>query len=204
MHSVAIARALVRKPRVFLMDEPFSNLDAQLRASLRQLVKQIHEKLGTTFIYVTHDQQEAILLGQRILVMRDGMVIQDGTPAEIYNHPADMDCAMALGAPPINIFSDPEIADGEVTLLGHRYPVPAGTKYIGIRPVHIQVDDKGSKAQIEYTEQLGSETVLHLQLGGQSFAAVTDQPFSFRRGQKVGVRILPNRLHFFDENGMRI
>ena len=204
LQRVAIARALVRKPRVFLMDEPFSNLDTQLRASLRQLVKQIHEKLGTTFIYVTHDQQEAILLGQRILVMRDGMVIQDGTPAEIYNHPADLDCAMALGAPPINIFSDPEITDGEVTLLGQRYPVPSGTKYIGIRPVHIQVEDGGHQARIEYTEQLGSETVLHLQLSGQSFAAVTDQPFSFRRGQEVGVRILPNRLHFFDENGIRI
>ena len=204
LQRVAIARALVRKPRVFLMDEPFSNLDSQLRASLRQLVKKIHATLGTTFIYVTHDQQEAILLGQRILVMRDGMIIQDGTPAEIYNQPADLDCAMALGAPPMNIFTNLDVADGQVSLLGSSYSVPEETKYLGIRPVHIQISDAGIQASVAFTEQLGSETVLHLKSHGQSFTAVTAQPFAYQRGQTVTIQLIPNRFHFFDENGMRI
>ena len=204
LQRVAIARALVRKPRVFLMDEPFSNLDSQLRASLRQLVKKIHATLGTTFIYVTHDQQEAILLGQRILVMRDGMIIQDGTPAQIYNQPADLDCAMTLGAPPMNIFSDLEIADGQVNLFGSRYAVPQRTKYLGIRPVHITISNAGFEATVDFTEQLGSETVLHLKAQNLSFTAVTEEPFAYRRGQTVNVELNPSRFHFFDENGMRI
>lgn len=202
LQRVAIARALVRKPRVFLLDEPFSNLDAQLRASLRQLVKKIHATLGTTFIYVTHDQQEAVLLGQRILVMRDGMILQDATPAEIYNQPADLDCALALGTPQMNLFPVTE-QDGCVTLLETRYEVPAGTKYVGLRPVHIGLN--GSvEAQVVYTEELGSETVLHLQYQNQQFTAVTDTHFAFHRGQPVGIELDQTRFHYFDENGKRI
>lgn len=203
LQRVAIARALVRKPRVFLMDEPFSNLDAQLRASLRLLVKKIHTALGTTFIYVTHDQQEAVLLGQRILVMRDGIILQDGTPAEIYNHPADIDCALALGAPQMNIFPVEETKPGRVELLGTHYDVPAGTRYMGLRPVHLTFGT-GTEVTVEYTEQLGSETVVHLKHRDRSFTAVTDAQFAFRRGQPVQIRLDQNRLHYFDENGKRI
>ncbi len=204
LQRVAIARALVRKPRVFLMDEPFSNLDAQLRASLRQLVKKIHAALGTTFIYVTHDQQEAILMGQRILVMREGMIIQDGSPAEIYNFPADIDCATALGTPPINIFSDLCVSNGQTELLGCRFEAPQATKYLGIRPVHITLGDSGTAAVIDYTEQLGSETVLHLKAQNRSFTVVTETQLTYRRGQEVYIQLNPKRFHFFDENGMRI
>ncbi len=203
LQRVAIARALVRKPRVFLLDEPFSNLDAQLRASLRQLVKKIHAALGTTFIYVTHDQQEAVLLGQRILVMRDGIILQDGTPAEIYNQPADMDCALALGTPQMNLFSVESIQPGRVQLLGNLYTVPQGTKYIGLRPVHVNLDGD-MEAQLTYTEQLGSETVLHLQYQGQNITTVTDASFAFQRGQTVRIALDENRFHCFDENGKRI
>ena len=203
LQRVAIARALVRKPRVFLMDEPFSNLDTQLRASLRQLVKKIHAALGTTFIYVTHDQQEAVLLGQRILVMRDGIILQDGTPAQIYNHPADLDCALALGAPQMNLFPVTEADPGTVELLGKTYAVPAGTRYIGLRPVHV-IPGEGIGAEIAYTEQIGSETVLHLRYQEQQFTAVTDTQFAFHRGQPVQIRLDQNRFHYFDERGKRI
>lgn len=203
LQRVAIARALVRKPRAFLLDEPFSNLDAQLRASLRQLVKKIHAALGTTFIYVTHDQQEAVLLGQRILVMRDGIILQDGTPAEIYNAPANLDCALALGAPQMNLFRVSETEPGKVTLLGETYTVPEGTRYIGLRPVHVVLTE-GIGAKLVYTEQLGSETVLHLQYQEQTFAAVIDTQFDFYRGQTVHVFVDQARFHYFDENGKRI
>ena len=203
LQRVAIARALVRKPKVFLLDEPFSNLDVQLRASLRQLVKKIHNALGTTFIYVTHDQQEAVLLGQRILVMRDGVILQDGTPARIYNEPADLDCAMALGAPQMNIFPVTESQAGQISLLGEAYAVPAGTRYIGLRPVHLTIGE-GIEAQVEYTEQLGSETVLHLQCCGQEVVLVTDAQFAFCRGQQIRIRLEQSRFHYFDENGKRI
>ena len=203
LQRVAIARALVRKPRVFLMDEPFSNLDAQLRASLRQLVKKIHETLGTTFIYVTHDQQEAVLLGQRILVMRDGIILQDGTPAEIYNAPADLDCALALGNPQMNLFRVSETEPETAKLLGKTYTVPKGTRYIGLRPVHIGLDGE-VWTDLQYVEQLGSETVLHLQYQDQKFTAVTDREFAFLRGQRIPIRIHESRFHYFDENGKRI
>lgn len=204
LQRVAIARALVRKPKLFLMDEPFSNLDAQLRASLRKLVKKIHAALGTTFVYVTHDQQEALLMGQRILVMRDGMIVQDGTPARIYNYPTDIHCALSLGSPQINLFSNLEMVDGKVLLLGMPVDVPEGTAYVGIRPVHVQLADDGILAQVEYAEPLGSETILHLCVGQQSFAAVTEGQGSFCRGQQVTVRLNPEKLHFFDKNGKRI
>ena len=142
LQRVAIARALVRKPKLFLLDEPFSNLDAQLRASLRQLVKKIHATLGTTFIYVTHDQQEALLMGQRILVMRDGIIVQDGTPGEIYNHPADIHCALTLGSPQMNLFSDLEEKDGKISLMNVVIDAPEGTVHVGIRPVHVQLADQ--------------------------------------------------------------
>ena len=203
LQRVAIARALVRKPRVFLMDQPFSNLDAQLRASLRQLVKKIHGELGTTFIYVTHDQQEAVLLGQRILVMRDGILLQDGTPAEIYNQPADVDCALALGSPQMNLFKVSENPSGQVKLLGNLYSVPKGTRYLGLRPVHVLLEE-GTMVDITYTEQLGSETVLHLQYRDETLTAVTDREFAFFRGQRISVRLDESRFHYFDENGQRI
>lgn len=204
LQRVAIARALVRKPKLFLLDEPFSNLDAQLRASLRQLVKKIHAELGTTFIYVTHDQQEALLMGQRILVMRDGMIVQDGTPGEIYNRPADIHCALTLGSPQMNLFQNLVIKSGNTVLLGQKYLIPEGTRTIGIRPVHVLLSENGIPAQVEFSEQLGSETILHLCANGQQFTAVTDAQHIFCRGQQVAVQLTPNRFHFFDKNGKRI
>ena len=204
LQRVAIARALVRRPKLFLMDEPFSNLDAQLRASLRGLVKRIHAALGTTFVYVTHDPQEALLMGQRILVMRDGLIVQDGTPGEVYNHPADIHCALALGSPQMNLFSGLDTKDGKTELLGIPLDAPAGTEYVGIRPVHVQLAEDGIPVRVEFAEQLGSETVLHLSAGQRSFTAVTEIQRTFHRGQQITVRLDPRRLHFFDRDGKRL
>lgn len=205
LQRVAIARALVRKPKVFLMDEPFSNLDAPLRASLRQLVKKIHAALGTTFLYVTHDPQEALLMGQRILVMRDGWVMQDGTPGEIYNRPANIHCAQSLGSPQMNLFSDIKPEKGRVDLLGISLAVPEETRFVGIRPVHIRLTREGVAATVEYAEPLGSETVLHLQVMGRSVTVVTDQTsVAFHRGQTVTVAPDGDKFHCFDENGNRL
>ena len=206
VQRVAIARALVRKPRLFLMDEPFSNLDAPMRAALRRMVKRIHTELGTTFVYVTHDQTEALALGERILIMKDGCVLQDGTPAQIYTGPNCVDAALALGTPPMNLFPDLPSEDGFVTLLGVRVPLPEGVNgpvSVGIRPVHIQPAADGTPVRIETVEELGSERVLHLSAEGRTFLAVipTEPGKTFLRGDRISVTFDPARVCLFDGDG---
>lgn len=201
LQRVAIARALVRKPQVFLLDEPFSNLDAPLRGELRRLVKEIHQKLNTTFLYVTHDHNEALSLGQRILVMRSGMVEQDGTPAEIYTRPCNAYVASAVGSPPMNLYS--REAWNHIT---GGLSIPQGTETIGIRPVNVARAVGGVAAVVSYTEPLGSETVVHLNAGGQEIVALweSEDTENLLRGQRVTLTFPPEKLHFFDENGKRI
>jgi len=208
LQRVGIARALVRKPKAFLMDEPFSNLDAQLRASLRKLVKSIHASLGSTFLYVTHDQTEALSLGQRILVMRDGLIVQDGTPAQIYNFPANIYVAETVGSPRMNFLENIPVKNGTLRLLGREISVPhipEGTVTVGIRPVHI-LQGGGIPATVTYAEPLGSETIVHLTVGEQKLDALfeTGQSPVFLRGQQIEIDFSPERLHFFDAQGNRI
>lgn len=197
LQRVAIARALVRKPKLFLMDEPFSNLDPQLRSSLRQLVKKLHQALGTTFVYVTHDQQEALLLGSRILVLKDGCVRQLDTPGGIYNRPADIHVARSVGAPAMNVFSREEAAALGLSL-------PPGAASLGIRPVHLEPAPQGIAAGVVFAEALGSETVLHLKAGAVSFAAVTRENRPFAPGETLYFRADPARFHYFDAEGARL
>lgn len=206
LQRVAIARALVRKPQVFLMDEPFSNLDAPLRAELRRYVKRLHQSLGTTFLYVTHDHNEALSLGQRVLVMRDGMVEQDGTPAEIYFQPVNTYVAASVGTPPMNIFEGITVAEGCVELLGQRFPAPEAGAAVGVRPVNVLRAAEGIPASVLYTERVGSETVVHLRAAGREITAVweTDQAGGLIPGQGVHLRIPQENLHFFDADGNRI
>ena len=200
LQRVAIARALVRKPQVFLMDEPFSNLDAPLRSELRRLVKRIHGKLGTTFLYVTHDHNEALSLGQRILVMRDGMIEQDGTPADIYSRPRNTYVASTIGSPPMNLY------DRKVWTTLDAAPLPRDAETIGIRPVNIRPSPKGIQAVVSYTEPLGSETLVHLQAGQQALTALWEAEEAERilRGQTVTVSFPSEKLHYFDKNGIRL
>lgn len=210
LQRVAIARALVRKPKLFLMDEPFSNLDAPLRATLRNLVKKIHAELGTTFIYVTHDQNEALALGERIIVMRDGIIEQNDTPQKIYNHPANAYVAVNVGSPQMNLFEGIKVTEGKAKLFGKEYVVPGGSQHkvitVGIRPVHIVRDDAGMKAKVVYAEPLGSETLVHLQIDGEEFEALFEagSDSNFFRGQEIGIAFPENKLHFFGEDSKRI
>ena len=211
---VAIARALVRRPKLFLLDEPFSNLDAPLRAGLRQTLKALHNELGTTFIYVTHDQYEALSLATRILVMHDGMIVQDGTPAEVYNRPVSQWVAAFVGAPQMNFFWDVPVKSGAVEVLGERVELTKAqldalggeTKLtVGLRPVHLLFAERGAAATVRYTEPLGAECVVHLDYKGWELTAVTEQggnpPL---RGQTLCLAPLTEKLHFFRSDGERI
>ncbi len=201
LQRVAIARALVRKPQVFLMDEPFSNLDAPLRSELRRLVKHIHQQLGTTFIYVTHDHNEALSLGQRILVMRNGMVEQDGTPAEIYSKPCNSYVACAVGSPQMNLYSR-----NIWSRMAEDVPIPQEAEAVGIRPVNVLRTPQGISAVVSYTEPLGSETVVHLTAQQQEIVALWDgiDAENLLRGQTVTVSFPPRKMHFFDKYSRRI
>lgn len=216
----AIGRALVRKPRLFLMDEPFSNLDTALRQRLRSELKQLHKHLGVTIVYVTHDQMDAFLLGDRIVVMRDGMIVQSGTPQELYNRPANLYTAAFLGTPPINLIqADLVIRQDGITalrLLGvesglskEKAAMLAGRKSVtvGIRPVHIVPAQDGIQAIVQYAEVIGAEHHLHLNVADTELIAVT--PYSprdeVRSGSTVRIKLNPNKFHFFDnDTGMRI
>lgn len=212
---VAIGRAIVRRPKLFLMDEPFSNLDAPMRQTLRTLVKKLHKELGTTFIYVTHDQTEAFALGTRIAVMKDGVIEQVGTAQEIYNHPANRFVASFVGQPTMNFVEDvPLDYDGawSVEILGRKYILSdavsstlsakdRGQKVsVGIRPVNIKIVPNGIPARVEYTEPLGSETVVHLTASGQKLAAVLSENQAntkFLRGQEISIELDSSRFYVF-------
>ena len=214
LQRVAIARALVRRPRLFLLDEPFSNLDAPLRASLRQELKKLHAALGTTFLYVTHDQNEALSLATRILLMHDGMIVQDGTPAAVYNRPVNQWAAAFVGAPQMNFFWDVPVKNGAVELLGERVALTQAQLAalggeakltVGLRPVHLLLTDAGEAATVRFTELLGSECVVHLDYKGWELTAVTEQGGGqLVRGQRVCVAAQPGKLHLFRADGERI
>ncbi len=212
LQRIAIARALVRRPQVFLMDEPFSNLDAPLRASLRAIVKRLHRELGTTFIYVTHDQNEALSLGERILVMREGQIVQDGSAAEVYNRPVNCYVASTVGAPPMNLFPVCPEGDGTFGLLGKRFILPdylrtlRGDIQVGIRPVHFSLGEGGIRARLVHAEDLGSESVLHLKQGDTEFSVVleAEKARPLHRDQELSVVPLEKKFHFFGPEGNRI
>lgn len=208
LQRIAIARALVRKPKLFLMDEPFSNLDAPLRAELRRLVKKIHKELGTTFIYVTHDHTEALSLGERVFVMRDGMIVQEGTPAQVYNRPINTYVAANVGTPPMNLFENVTVSNGTVRICGADFPAPvkSGTVTVGIRPVNILLGAGNVHAVVSYAEPMGSETLVHLRAGDDSFTAVLDaqETGSLMRGQAMTLSFPVEKLHFFTQSGERI
>ena len=186
---VAIGRAIVRDPKVFLMDEPLSNLDAKLRNQMRAEIIKLREKINTTFIYVTHDQTEAMTLGDRIVIMKDGFIQQIGTPQEVFNHPANMFVAGFIGVPQMNFFHDAKLElDNDsycVKVLGQRIELPGNRQkflkengvterevIVGIRPVHVNVGETGIKAMVDLSEMMGSELHLHMKTGSEDVIAV--------------------------------
>ena len=215
---VAIGRAIVRDPKVFLMDEPLSNLDAKLRNQMRAEIIKLREKIDTTFIYVTHDQVEAMTLGDRIVIMRDGFIQQIGTPQEVFDKPANLFVAGFIGTPQMNFFEDCRLTKSgdaySVTVMGHTLPLTAEQNAklaaagaesravtVGVRPVHVTVGDEGIDAQIDVSELMGSELHLHMTAGGKDVVAVVQtanlDANAYARHAAVKFSFEPRLIHLF-------
>jgi multiple sugar transport system ATP-binding protein len=200
---VAIGRALVREAGVYLFDEPLSNLDAKLRAELRRELKLLHQRLGSTMIYVTHDQAEAMTLATRIVVMQGGRIQQIGTPAEVYETPANRFVAGFLGSPSMN-FIDGSIdatgsfSAGGVTLQLAR-PVAAGAVTLAARPEHLRIDEHGAlQASVTLVEPMGNHQVVWLDCAGQALSAIVHDARPLAAGQSVRFAIDAQRVSLFD------
>ena len=190
MQRVSIGRALVRSPRIFLMDEPLSSLDAKLRAELRVELKRIHRELGATFLYVTHDQVEAMTMASHVGVLDRGRLVQFGSPREIYEDPVSAYVASRLGSPRINLLP----AD----LFG---PAPRGAATIGLRPEHI-VTGEGTTSEVVRVEHLGDQTRLHLRLASHDLVTLTDAHSPLAPGDRIAIR--PDNPLWFDSDGARL
>ncbi|MCR6670142.1 ABC transporter ATP-binding protein [Devosia ginsengisoli] len=205
---VAMGRAIVRSPKVFLFDEPLSNLDAKLRVQMRIEIKALHQKLGATMVYVTHDQIEAMTMADKIVVMRDGLIEQTGTPIELYEQPANTFVAQFIGSPSMNLLSG-EIVDGSFRLDGGiALPVPAngtiGPCSYGIRPEHMRLDPAGVAAQVLAVEPTGPETHVHVQVGKQMLVCALRDHEPIQPGSVISILPDINRVHIFAADGMRV
>jgi multiple sugar transport system ATP-binding protein len=202
---VAIGRALVREAGVFLFDEPLSNLDAKLRAELRRELKLLHQTLGSTMVYVTHDQVEAMTLASRIVVMRGGVIQQIGTPGEVYEKPANLFVAGFLGAPAINLLPARVGADGcsiEGALplrLAAGRATAGQSVVVGIRPEHLRLQDDGRwRASVQLVEPMGNHQVVWLQLGEQTLSALVHDGRRVSAGDTLGFDLDESMLSVFD------
>jgi multiple sugar transport system ATP-binding protein len=196
MQRVAIGRALVREPAVYLMDEPLSSLDAKLRAELRLELKRIQRELGTTILYVTHDQIEAMTMADRIGVMNEGVLIQLGTPREIYERPNSAYVASRLGTPAINLI--PAELLGSDTL-------PPQVRTVGLRTEHIRIsaaDCPGPRAQVHWVEHLGDQNHVHLKLATHSLVTLGDPIQPLKAGDQVSLEFAEPL--YFDQTGNRV
>jgi multiple sugar transport system ATP-binding protein len=207
---VAIGRAIVRKPKVFLFDEPLSNLDAALRVNMRIELGRLHKQLGTTMIYVTHDQVEAMTMGDRIAVFHEGQVEQLGAPMALYNQPANTFVAGFIGAPKINLVDRPgDGASGAHRALWAAMAPPAHAHRAGLRPEHLQVTTPGSgvPASVALAEHLGDASILHLQVEGVTellTAKVVAGQAPIEAGRAVGLVLNAPWTLGFDAAGRRL
>ena len=209
---VAMGRAMVRNPKVFLFDEPLSNLDAKLRVQMRSEIKQNHQRLSTTTVYVTHDQIEAMTMADRIVVMHDGIVEQIGTPLELYDYPDNLFVAAFIGSPSMNILGG-KLQSGQFLAAdgsGIALPfAPTGMDgravSLGIRPEHFVLDPTGFPAEIITVEPTGSETQVAMRLAGHDVVGVFRERITARPGETIPVRADQARIHLFDsQTGKRI
>jgi multiple sugar transport system ATP-binding protein len=203
---VAMGRAIVRDPQVFLFDEPLSNLDAKLRVQMRTEIKDLHQRLKTTTVYVTHDQIEAMTMADKIVVMHDGIVEQMGAPLELYDRPANLFVAGFIGSPAMN-FVKGKVQGGQFTdSSGTVWPlgkVPAGAEgravVYGVRPEHIHLDPAGLKARVKVIEPTGSETQVMFDIAGQGLTAVFRERIGALPGDTIGISPDASLVHLFDE-----
>ena len=217
---VAIGRAIVRDPSVFLMDEPLSNLDAKLRNQMRAEIIKLRQRIDTTFVYVTHDQTEAMTLGDRIVIMRDGFIQQIGTPQEVFNHPKNLFVAGFIGTPQMNFFDATLSKKGDkfyATVQGKDFELPADKQdalkkmdtipaeiIVGVRPVHVHLADDGIDATVDVSELMGSELHLHVNSNGKDVVIVvptTDIDIDTVHGGHKAVKysFRPELMHFFNK-----
>ncbi len=202
---VAIGRAIVRDPEVFLFDEPLSNLDAALRVQTRLEIARLHERLGSTMIYVTHDQVEAMTLADKIVVLRDGRIEQVGSPIDLYERPANAFVAQFIGSPKMNFFDASDLPSTANVVL-HRPVAP--TEQVGLRPEHMvptDVDSAVVLGKLELVENLGEYALVHLITpSGVEFIAKTEKPPAAKKGDLLGFGVKSDLAHYFDKSsGLR-
>jgi multiple sugar transport system ATP-binding protein len=208
---VAMGRAIVRNPAVFLFDEPLSNLDAKLRVQMRTEIKELHERLKTTTVYVTHDQIEAMTMADKIVILRDGYIEQIGSPLDVYDHPANLFVAEFIGSPSMNLMAGEITKSGMAMSAGPVLPLPKthnaklGQKVVyGIRPEHL-APGKGIIAVINVTEPTGPEIHIYADVGGQEVCAITDERAVPARGTAISLAPRLDKVHLFDaETGKAI
>ena len=211
---VAMGRAIVRDPQVFLFDEPLSNLDAKLRVAMRTEIKELHQRLKTTSIYVTHDQIEAMTMADKIVVMRDGIVEQTGTPLQLYDHPANQFVAGFIGSPSMN-FLPGTVKGSQVELEGGAMlPMPTNARAVegqkvvyGTRPEHIDMatDSDGVATEVVVVEPTGADTQVFTKIAGVEVTSVFRERHDFKPGAMIRLKPDPTRAHLFDAaSGVRL
>ncbi|MEV0249623.1 sn-glycerol-3-phosphate ABC transporter ATP-binding protein UgpC [Nocardia sp. NPDC050712] len=214
---VAMGRAIVRSPQVFLMDEPLSNLDAKLRVQTRTQIAQLQRRLGTTTVYVTHDQVEAMTMGDRVAVLKDGLLQQCATPRDLYRDPANAFVAGFMGSPAMNMFTLP-VQNGTIALGGHALPVPRsvvdaaeGSVIVGIRPEHLEIGgglDKGIEMEVDVVEELGSDAYIYGRTlddsAGETIVARADWRNPPAKGTRLKLATTADHTYFFANDGRRL
>lgn len=215
---VAIARSLVKRPGVLLLDEPFSNLDPEMRAKLRVQLKKIHNVYKTTFIYVTHDQYDALYLADRIIILKDGITQMDDTAVNVYNYPVNRFCAEFIGTPLMNFFDDVKVEkDGSFEILGNRYQLSNQQRHkirnnmmvdVGIRGTNISIGREGVSAKVVYTEMIESDLIIHLKAEEHEMVAVEKisnfDEVKYLPEQEVKITLDSEYFHVFDKEGNRV
>jgi multiple sugar transport system ATP-binding protein len=210
-----MGRAIVRRPQVFLMDEPLSNLDAKLRVQTRNQIAALQRRLKTTTVYVTHDQVEAMTMGDRVAVLCDGLLQQFAAPRELYRNPANVFVAGFIGSPAMNLFTLP-IVDSTVSLGDWPIQLPreiaseAGEVVVGVRPEHFELGTLGVEMEVDVVEELGADAYLYGRIAdagkviAQNIVARTDGRNPPQKGGRVRLHPEPGHLHFFGVDGRRI
>jgi multiple sugar transport system ATP-binding protein len=201
---VAMGRAIVRNPAVFLFDEPLSNLDAKLRVQMRTEIKDLHERLKTTTVYVTHDQIEAMTMADKIVILRDGVIEQQGAPLDVYDRPDNLFVASFIGSPAMNLIKGTVHKGKLLASDGSKIELPKGHKaqegqdiVFGVRPEHLEVG-KGLDIKISVTEPTGPEIHIYGDMGGDEICAVVRERIELKRGQILGLKPMDGKVHLFD------
>jgi len=209
---VAMGRAIVRNPQVFLFDEPLSNLDAKLRVQMRSEIKELHQRLKVTTVYVTHDQIEAMTMADKIVVMNNGHIEQIGAPLELYDRPANLFVAGFIGSPAMNMVKG-TVSNGALRMEdGTAWPLPTngrrpadGPAVYGVRPEHLMLDPGGIPATVQVVEPTGSETQVLMKIGGQPVIGAFRERVTAKPGEILPVRPDPALVHLFDQqSGQRL